>query len=48
MVCNGGIFLFTLMDWHTASWAILLIGSAEVINKKKKSHTIYGFNEFYM
>lgn len=32
MVCNGGVFLFTLMDWHTASWAVLLIGSAEVIN----------------
>lgn len=30
MVCNGGIYLFTLFDWHTASWAILLIGFAEV------------------
>lgn len=30
MVCNGGIYMFTLMDWHTASWAILLIGAAEV------------------
>lgn len=30
MVCNGGVYLFTLMDWHTASWAILLLGIAEV------------------
>lgn len=25
MVFDGGIYLFTLMDWNTASWAILLI-----------------------
>lgn len=31
MTANGGIYLFTLLDWHTASWAILLIGFAEVI-----------------
>lgn len=31
MTCNGGVYLFTLMDWHTASWAILLIGFAEII-----------------
>lgn len=31
MVCNGGVYLFTLMDWHTASWAILLLGMAEVV-----------------
>jgi SNF family Na+-dependent transporter len=30
MTCNGGIYLFTLLEWHTASWAILLIGFAEV------------------
>lgn len=30
MVSNGGIYLFTLMEWHTASWAILLLGIAEV------------------
>lgn len=30
MICNGGIYLFTLLDWHTASWAILLLGIAEV------------------
>ncbi|XP_043266393.1 sodium- and chloride-dependent glycine transporter 1-like isoform X2 [Venturia canescens] len=30
MVCNGGIYLYTLMDWNTASWAILLIGFVEV------------------
>jgi solute carrier family 6 amino acid transporter-like protein 5/7/9/14 len=31
MTCNGGVYLFTLMEWHTASWAILLIGFAEII-----------------
>ncbi|XP_029039505.2 sodium- and chloride-dependent glycine transporter 1-like isoform X2 [Osmia bicornis bicornis] len=30
MVFDGGIYLFTLMDWNTASWAILLIGIGEV------------------
>ncbi|CAL7937509.1 unnamed protein product [Xylocopa violacea] len=30
MVFDGGIYLFTLMDWNTASWAVLLIGLAEV------------------
>lgn len=30
MLCNGGVYLFTLLDWHTASWAILLLGIAEV------------------
>lgn len=30
MVFDGGVYLFTLMDWNTASWAILLIGVAEV------------------
>lgn len=31
MCCEGGVYLFTLMEWNTASWAILLIGFAEVI-----------------
>lgn len=31
MCCNGGIYIFTLMEWNTASWAILLIGLAEVV-----------------
>lgn len=31
MTCPGGVYLFTLMEWHTASWAILLIGLAEVV-----------------
>jgi len=31
MTCKGGIYLFTLMEWHTASWAILLIGAGEVV-----------------
>lgn len=30
MVFDGGLYLFTLMDWNTASWAILLIGFAEL------------------
>ncbi|XP_066582495.1 sodium-dependent proline transporter-like isoform X2 [Prorops nasuta] len=30
MIFDGGIYLFTLMDWNTASWAILLIGVAEL------------------
>lgn len=30
MCCNGGVYIFTLMEWNTASWAILLIGLAEV------------------
>ncbi|KAL7035960.1 hypothetical protein ACKWTF_008639 [Chironomus riparius] len=31
MTCNGGVYLFTLLEWHTASWAILLIGAGEVV-----------------
>ncbi|CAH2070966.1 unnamed protein product, partial [Iphiclides podalirius] len=31
MCFSGGVYLFTLMDWNTASWAILLIGMAESI-----------------
>lgn len=31
MTCNGGVYLFTLMEWHTASWAILLIGFGEIV-----------------
>jgi len=40
MVCNGGIYLFTLFDWHTASWAVLLIGFAEII----VISWVYGFD----
>ncbi|XP_032513127.2 sodium- and chloride-dependent glycine transporter 1-like [Danaus plexippus] len=29
MCFSGGVYLFTLLDWNTASWAILLIGLAE-------------------
>nr|XP_026484287.1 sodium- and chloride-dependent glycine transporter 1-like [Vanessa tameamea] len=29
MCFSGGVYLFTLLDWNTASWAILLIGIAE-------------------
>lgn len=31
MICNGGVYMFTLMEWHTASWAILLLGLGEVV-----------------
>lgn len=31
MCYSGGVYLFTLLDWNTASWAILLIGFAEII-----------------
>lgn len=31
MTCPGGVFLFTLMEWHTASWAILLIGMGQIV-----------------
>lgn len=30
LICNSGVFMFTLMDWHTASWAVLLLGISEV------------------
>lgn len=42
MVFDGGIYLFTLMDWNTASWAILLIGIAEV----GQASWCYGCNKF--
>ncbi|XP_018396371.1 PREDICTED: sodium- and chloride-dependent GABA transporter 1-like [Cyphomyrmex costatus] len=42
MVFDGGIYLFKLMDWHTASWAILLIGFAELI----VASSFYGCNRF--
>lgn len=42
MVFDGGIYLFKLMDWHTASWAILLIGFAELIVPA----WFYGCNRF--
>ncbi|KAL4706921.1 hypothetical protein ACJJTC_012380 [Scirpophaga incertulas] len=29
MCFSGGVYLFTILDWNTASWAILLIGMAE-------------------
>lgn len=30
MCFSGGIYIFTLLEWNTASWAILLIGLGEV------------------
>ncbi|CAH0407507.1 unnamed protein product [Chilo suppressalis] len=29
MCFSGGVYLFTILDWNTATWAILLIGMAE-------------------
>ncbi|KAG7308273.1 hypothetical protein JYU34_006958 [Plutella xylostella] len=31
MCFSGGVYLFTLFDWNTASWAILIVGAAEAI-----------------
>lgn len=31
MCFEGGVYLFTLMEWNTASWAIMLIGFGEVV-----------------
>lgn len=42
MMFGGGIYLFTLMDWNTASWAILLIGVAEIV----ETSWCYGCNKF--
>lgn len=30
LICPGGIYLQTLIEWHTASWNFFLIGLAEV------------------
>lgn len=49
MVCNGGVYLFTLLDWHTASWAILLLGIAEVkhlyfaFHRRNHHFIVFGF-----
>lgn len=32
MTCHGGIFLFTLLEYHTASWAIFLIGFGVIVS----------------
>ncbi|KAM3967329.1 LOW QUALITY PROTEIN: sodium- and chloride-dependent glycine transporter 1 [Aphomia sociella] len=32
MCFSGGVYLLTLLDWNTASWAILLIGVAECLS----------------
>ncbi|KAF9409986.1 hypothetical protein HW555_010805 [Spodoptera exigua] len=31
MCFSGGVYLFQLLEWNTASWAILLIGMAECV-----------------
>lgn len=43
MTCNGGVYLFTLMDWHTASWAILMLGFAEIVVLS----WVYGFGKTF-
>lgn len=40
MTCPGGIYIKTLIEWHTASWNIFLIGFAEIIILS----WIYGIN----
>ncbi|KAF5294687.1 hypothetical protein FQA39_LY02819 [Lamprigera yunnana] len=42
MCFQGGIYLFTLLEWNTASWAILLIGLFEVISVS----WVYGCKRF--
>lgn len=42
MCADGGIYLFTILEWNTASWAILLIGLAEVVI----ASWAYGCNRF--
>jgi solute carrier family 6 (neurotransmitter transporter, glycine) member 5/9 len=41
MTCNGGVYLKTLIEWHTASWNIFLVGFAEIIVLA----WIYGINK---
>ncbi|KAJ8911960.1 hypothetical protein NQ315_012771 [Exocentrus adspersus] len=42
MCFSGGIYIFTLMEWNTASWAILLIGFCEATVVS----WVYGCNKF--
>lgn len=42
MCFQGGIYLFTLMEWNSASWAVLLIGFGEVCAVS----WLYGCNKF--
>lgn len=41
--CPGGIFLFTLLEAHTVSWNILVVGFCEVIILS----WVYGFSETF-
>lgn len=43
LICPGGIYLFTLLDKHAASWAILIVGCAEIILLS----WIYGINKTF-
>ncbi|XP_018327624.1 sodium- and chloride-dependent glycine transporter 1-like isoform X2 [Agrilus planipennis] len=42
MCFNGGIYLFTLLEWNTASWAILPIGLLEIVSVS----WVYGCRRF--
>ncbi|GJQ74717.1 hypothetical protein Trydic_g21568 [Trypoxylus dichotomus] len=42
MCFQGGVYLLTLMEWNTASWAIMLIGFSEVVSVA----WFYGINRF--
>lgn len=41
--CPGGIFLFSLLEYHTVSWNILLVGLAEVVVLS----WVFGFEETF-
>lgn len=41
--CPGGIYLFTLLETHTVSWNILLVGFAEIVVLS----WVFGFNETF-
>ncbi|XP_068085176.1 sodium- and chloride-dependent glycine transporter 2-like [Anabrus simplex] len=42
MCFSGGVYLFTLVDWNTAYWAIFILGFMEVIEVS----WVYGCNRF--
>ncbi|CRK94126.1 CLUMA_CG007649, isoform C [Clunio marinus] len=43
MTCSGGIYLETLIEWHTASWNIFIIGFAEIVILS----WVYGFERTF-
>ncbi|XP_076327812.1 sodium- and chloride-dependent glycine transporter 2-like isoform X2 [Tachypleus tridentatus] len=42
MCARGGVYLFTMLDWYSASWSVLLIGLLECILLS----WIYGINRY--